>query len=242
MKYYDISLNLSSRTVRWVTSPPLELHERRRMSRGDHNNSSAVSMSVHSGTHVDAPFHFVPDGAAIDALPLDLFIGPAIVHAVETKSYITAEHIAAVDLKGANRVLFKTRNSQLLKRSDYEPDFVAFSVEAAEALVARGVKLVGLDYLSVAHAGDEQVPVHRAFLDHGVALLEGVDLSAVEPGLYELICFPIKLHGSDGAPCRAVLRDLPWPPDPVKALRGSSEKHPLRRSLLRKRREDKALE
>jgi len=115
--------------------------------------------------------------------------------------------VAALDLGDTPRVLFKTRNSELLKKSKYDPDFVAFSVDAAEALVARHVRLVGLDYLSVAHA-DEQIPVHRAFLDHGVALLEGVDLSEIKPGRYELFCFPVRLHGSDGAPCRAVLRDL----------------------------------
>ncbi len=177
------------------------------MGRGDHNNSSALNMSVHSGTHVDAPFHFVPNGATIDSLPLDLFIGPALVHAVEADRYITAEHIAAMDTGDVTRVLFKTRNSQLLQQSTYDPDFVAFSVEAAEALVSRGIKLVGLDYLSVAHA-DEQIPVHRAFLDHGVALLEGVNLSEIIPGRYELVCFPVRLRGCDGAPCRAVLRDL----------------------------------
>jgi arylformamidase len=208
MKYYDISLNLSAETVRWVTAPPFELLQRRRMDRGDHNNSSALNMSVHSGTHVDAPFHFVPDGATIDSLPLEVFIGSALVHAVESGRYITKEHVNAIDLEGETRVLFKTRNSHLLRRSTFDPDFVAFSVEAAQALVARGIKLVGLDYLSVAHA-DEQIPVHRAFLDHGVALLEGIDLSEVPPGRYELICFPIRLRGSDGAPCRAVLRDLP---------------------------------
>ena len=207
MKYFDISLDLSPETVRWMSAPPLEILERRRMSRGDPNNSSAVTMSVHSGTHIDAPFHFVPDGATIDALPLQLFIGPAVVYAVDADRYITAQHVKAVELDGAARVLFKTRNSELLRKSAYDPDFVAFSLEAAQALVARGVGLVGLDYLSVAHA-DEQVPVHRAFLDHGVVLLEGVDLSQVAPGRYELICFPVKLHGADGAPCRAVLRDL----------------------------------
>ncbi len=208
MKYYDISLSLSADTVRWITSQPLEMHERRRMTRGDHNNSSAVTMSLHSGTHMDAPFHFVPDGTTIDELPLDLFIGPALVHAVETERYIKAEHVAAIQLDGITRVLFKTRNSELLKRGSYDPDFIAFSVEAAEALSGRGVKLVGLDYLSVAHAGEEQVPVHRAFLDRGVALLEGIDLSEIKPGRYELICFPIRIRGADGAPCRAVLRDL----------------------------------
>jgi arylformamidase len=207
MKYYDISLNLSAETARWATSPPFELDERRRMSRGDHNNSSAATMSLHAGTHMDAPFHFVPDGKTIDQLPLDLFIGPALVHAVETKRYIEAKHVEAIELHGMTRVLFKTRNSELLQRAQYEADFVAFSVEAAEALVKRGVKLVGLDYLSVAHAGEEQVPVHRAFLDRGVALLEGVDLSEIKPGCYELICFPLRIRGVDGAPCRAVLRE-----------------------------------
>ncbi len=207
VRYYDISLNLSSETVRWVAAPPLEFLERRRTSRGDANNTSAVTMSVHSGTHIDAPFHFVPDGAVIDALPLEIFMGPALVHAVDADRYITEAHVNAIALDGETRVLFKTRNSQLLKKPAYDPDFVAFSVEAARALVARGVKLVGLDYLSVAHA-DEQVPVHRAFLDHGVVLLEGIDLSEIKSGRYELICFPVRLRGSDGAPCRAVLRDL----------------------------------
>lgn len=207
MKYYDISLDLSPETVRWVSAPPLELLERRRMRRGDPLNASAVTMSVHSGTHVDAPLHFIEDGAAVDALPLEVFMGPALVHAVDAERHITEEHVHAIDLGGATRVLFKTRNSHLLRKPEFDPDFVAFSVDAARALVARGVRLVGLDYLSVAHA-DEQVPVHRAFLDHGVVLLEGVDLSEIAPGRYELICFPLRLHGLDGAPCRALLRDL----------------------------------
>ena len=124
-----------------------------------------------------------------------------------SERYITEEHVAGIRLDGATRVLFKTRNSELLHQKEYNPDFVAFSVEAAQSLVELGVELVGLDYLSVAHA-DEQVPVHRAFLDHGVVLLEGIDLSAVAPGRYELMCLPIPLGDSDGAPCRAVLRDL----------------------------------
>ena len=207
MSFYDISLRLSGETVRWVTSPPFELAERRRMSKGDPNNSSAVNMSVHSGTHIDAPFHFVEQGTTIDQLPLERFIGPALVYSVETERYITKEHVAGIRLDGVTRVLFKTHNSGLLHQREYDPDFVAFSVEAAQSLVELGVELVGLDYLSVAHA-DEQVPVHRAFLDHGVILLEGIDLSEVAPGRYELMCLPIPLKDSDGAPCRAVLRDL----------------------------------
>ena len=207
MSFHDISLKLSGETVRWVTAAPFELEERRRMSKGDPNNSSALNMSVHSGTHIDAPFHFVADGNTIDQLPVERFIGPALVYAVEAERYITKEHVAGIRLDGATRVLFKTRNSELLHQQEYDPDFVAFSVEAAQSLVELGVELVGLDYLSVAHA-DEQVPVHRAFLDHGVVLLEGIDLSEVAPGRYELMCLPIPLGDSDGAPCRAVLRDL----------------------------------
>ncbi|HEU4343664.1 MAG TPA: cyclase family protein [Candidatus Binatia bacterium] len=207
MKIYDISLSLSPSTVRWVTAQPLELIERKRISRGEPNNSSSIHTSVHAGTHVDAPFHFVPDGATIEKLPVDIFIGPARVCAVDAPSRITASDVGRLDLAGEKRVLFKTRNSSLLHKPDYDPSFVAFSADGAKALADMGVQLVGLDYLSVASA-DEQVPVHRAFLDRGVVLLEGVDLSEVPPGRYELICPPVKIAASDGAPCRAVLREL----------------------------------
>ena len=207
MRYYDISLKLAPETVRWVNSPALEFVERRRIHRGDPSNASSVNMSVHSGTHLDAPFHFLERGATIDELPLELFAGPALVHEVDADMYITKEHVDTIPLQGETRVLFKTRNSLLLHEPEYQPNFAAFSVEAAKALVDNGIKLVGLDYLSVAHA-DEQVEVHRPFLENGVALLEGVDLSEIEPGRYKLMCFPLRLGGSDGAPCRAVLRDL----------------------------------
>jgi arylformamidase len=207
MKIYDISLSLSAQTVHWVTGTPLQLIERKRMSRGDANNSSSIHTSVHAGTHVDAPFHFVPDGVTIEALPLEIFVGPARVCAVEPGSHITADDVGKIGLAGETRVLFKTRNSALLHKPAYDPSFAAFSVDGANAIVNAGVRLVGLDYLSAAHA-DEQVAVHRAFLDHGVVVLEGVDLSEVPAGRYELICPPVKLAGSDGAPCRALLREL----------------------------------
>lgn len=207
MKLYDISLTLSPQSIRWVTAQPLELIERKRTRRGDANNSSSIHTSVHAGTHVDAPFHFVPDGITIESLPLDTFIGPARVCAAQPEARITAADVAKAGLEGETRVLFKTRNSTLLKKGVYDPGFASFSVDGAKALVDLGLKLVGLDYLSAA-AADEQVPVHRAFLDHGVILLEGIDLSEVPPGRYELFCPPVKLAGSDGAPCRAVLREL----------------------------------
>jgi arylformamidase len=207
MKLYDISLTVSPQSIRWVTSQPMELIGRKRMSRGDTNNSSSIHASAHAGTHVDAPFHFVPDGQTIESLPLETFMGPARVCAVEAGSHITAAEVAKAGIEGETRVLFKTRNSQLMKKGVYDATFAPFSVDAAELLVKLGLKLVGLDYLSAASA-TEQVPVHRAFLGHGVILLEGVDLSDVPPGRYELFCPPVKLADSDGAPCRAVLREL----------------------------------
>jgi len=208
MKIYDISLTLSAKTVRWVTAQPFELIERKRMARGDPNNASAIHASLHAGTHVDAPFHFVPDGATIESLPPELFVGAARVCHVDAVDQITAADVKRLDLVGEKRVLFKTRNSELLHKPAYDSAFVPFSVDGARALADLGVQLVGLDYLSVAPA-DQQITVHRAFLDRGVVLLEGVDLSDVPPGRYELISLPIKIAGSDGAPCRAILRELP---------------------------------
>ncbi|MBM4262685.1 MAG: cyclase family protein [Deltaproteobacteria bacterium] len=207
MKLYDISLTVSPQGIRWLNSQPMELVERKRMSRGDANNSSSIHASAHAGTHVDAPFHFVPDGATIESIALETFIGPALVCAVDAGTHVTGADVAKAGIMGDTRVLFKTRNSQLMKKGVYDASFAPFSVDAAEALVKLGVRLVGLDYLSAAGA-TEQVPVHRAFLDHGVILLEGVDLSEVPPGRYELFCPPVKLAGSDGSPCRAVLREL----------------------------------
>src|SRR5688500_11094696 len=133
MKIYDISLTLSPQSIRWVTAQPLELIERKRMSRGDTNNSSSIQTSVHAGTHVDAPFHFVPEGVTIESLPLDLFIGPARVCELEPGSHITAGDINRLSIRGEDRVLFKTRNSQLLHKGVYDASFAAFSVDGAKA-------------------------------------------------------------------------------------------------------------
>ena len=149
MKIYDISLTLSPQSIRWVSAQPLELIERKRMSRGDTNNSSSIHTSVHAGTHVDAPFHFLPNGITIEALPLELFIGPARVCAIEPGSHITAADVANAEIGSETRVLFKTRNSTLLRRGTYDASFAPFSVDGARALVDLGVKLVGLDYLGL---------------------------------------------------------------------------------------------
>src|SRR5437867_11473446 len=143
VRYYDISLNLSTDTVRWVVAPPLEVHERRRISRGDEVNASALTVSVHAGTHVDAPLHFVPGGVSIDAVPLERFVGPAVVHQVDADRFITEAHVKAIALDGARRVLFKTRNSELLKRSEYDTNFVAISLTTDIAQTTASTVVVG---------------------------------------------------------------------------------------------------
>ena len=130
----DFSLSLSPQCIRWVNSQPMELIERKRTSRGDANNSFSIHASVHAGTHVDAPFHFVPEGKTIESLPLDVFIGPARVCAVDAGTHITAADVEKAGVQGESRVLFKTRNSTLLKKGVYDPTFAAFSVDGARGV------------------------------------------------------------------------------------------------------------
>jgi arylformamidase len=159
-------------------------------------NISRLSLGVHTGTHVDAPIHFIEGAAGADELPLDVLNGRCEV--VE-QAALDESAVEAVP-EGADRVLFKTPNSNLWARDSFPDSFERLNGAAARALVDRGVRLVGVDYLSV---GDEEA--HLALLAAGVIPLEGLDLRAVEPGPYELHCLPLRLVGSDGAPARAIL-------------------------------------
>jgi arylformamidase len=170
-------------------------------------NLSRLDVGAHTGTHIDAPRHFIDGAATVEATPLDAVIGPAwVVDARALTATITARDLATLDIPdGETRLLFRTRNSELWSLPHFSADFLAFAAEAAEALVARGVRLVAIDYLSIAPIGDP-VATHQAFLGNGVVVLEGVDLRAVDPGPYDLHAAPIRLVGSDGAPVRALLR------------------------------------
>jgi len=182
------------------------------MDEGAQSNVSYLELGVHSGTHIDAPHHFLNDGRTVDQLPLDLLIGPCYV--VQLAGEI--ESISAGVLQGltlppdATRLLFRTSNSHLWEQGkcSFVEEFVAISAEAAQWLVGRGIRLVGVDYLSVAPFG-ESIPTHTILLEAGVIVLEGLDLSAVPPGSYDLVCLPLKLLGAEGAPARAVLIRTP---------------------------------
>lgn len=207
-KIYDISLTISPALPVWPGDPRVELERSAKMEEGAQANLSRLSISAHCGTHVDAPYHFLADGERVDRLPLDVLIGPAqVVEVLATEEHITRSVLeAALPAGKVERLLLKTRNSQYWQRNeiDFQRDFVAIAADGAQYLVERGVRLVAVDYLSVAPF-DDPVPTHQILLKAGVVALEGVNLAEVPAGSYELICLPLKLEAAEGAPARAVL-------------------------------------
>jgi arylformamidase len=185
--------------VTYPGDPGVGLERVRSITAGDVCNLSRLELGVHTGTHVDAPLHFIDRAAAAEELPLDVLLGPARVVDARHAQRLDADTLARLDLRD-ERLLFKTRNSELWSQDSFADDFVSLTEDGARLLVERGVRLVGVDYLSV---GDEGV--HRALLGAGVVAIEGLDLSAAEPGEWELVCAPLKLVGSDGAPARVLL-------------------------------------
>ena len=176
------------------------------MANGAAANVSAVAMGTHTATHVDAPRHFIEGGAPVDEMPLERLIGPAVVVAFGASVTAVGEaELRAQPLDGHARVLLKTRNSALLRRPDFVRDYAYLAPDGAEYLLRVGVELVGIDYLSIEQFESADHRTHLLLLERGVVIVEGLDLSAVRPGTYELVCLPLKLAGLDGAPARAVL-------------------------------------
>ncbi len=210
-KYYDISLPLSIDLPVWPGDPIPVIERISKMEDGEDANVSRMEMGVHFGTHIDAPFHFVQDGSKVEDVPLDVLIGPAQVCEIPRNcDEITADVLRDAALAdGITRVLFKTRNSQHWLNGDtaFDKDFIALSVDGARYLIEKGVRLVGIDYLSIASFA-EPVPTHVALLENRVVVVESLDLSAVPGGLYELICLPLNISGAEGAPARVVLREM----------------------------------
>lgn len=206
----DVSVTLRSRMPIYEGDPGVEIALARSIERGDPANVSCLRLGAHTGTHVDAPRHFIPDGAGADELALEPCIGPCVVAdatGVPAAGPIDAACIDSLGLRpGTERVLLKTPNSRLWERDAFAGEFARLDGSGARALVARGVRLVGLDYLSVGDAA-----AHVALLGAGVLVVEGLDLRAVDPGSYVLVCLPLKIAGSDGAPARAVLLPAPGP-------------------------------
>lgn len=212
MPTYDISVGISSaQTPVYPGDPGIEITAHASLARGDAANVTAVRFGAHTATHLDAPAHFIEGAGKLPEIPLETLIGEARV--VEIPEYVSAVdevHVGRLVPEGAARVLFKTRNSGFWAKHgrEFRRDFTYVTPGGARALVRRGVRLVGADYLSVEQFRSQRHETHHTLLGGGVVILEGLDLSGIVEGTYELICLPLKLaegHG-DGAPARAVLR------------------------------------
>lgn len=207
--WIDVSVSLRSGMVHWPDNPPVEIERVFDIDRGDVANVSRMSLGSHTGTHMDAPLHFVNDGQGLDEMPLDATIGRARIIEVYDPESVKPEEIEPHGVREGERILFKTRNSaRAWHENAFMEDFVYVSQEAARYLAAQHVRTVGIDYLSVGGFYKDGVETHRALLEAGIWVIEGLDLSRVEPGEYELVCLPLKVERGDGAPARAILRAI----------------------------------
>ena len=202
----DVSVPLSARTPAYPGNPEFELQPIKRIAEGGSSNVSRLVLGTHSGTHVDAPLHFYDGSTAVDDLDLDLLIGRAHVVDVTHRGGITAEDLTRAGLREDLRVLLKTSNSALWNDPVFKQEYTHLTESGAQYLVSQGVKVVGIDYLSIEQFRKPGGPAHRALLSQGVVIIEGLDLSDVEPGMYEMYCLPLRIVGADGAPARVVLK------------------------------------
>lgn len=209
MRIYDVSIPLSELTPTYPGDPGIEVKQWLSLASGDPANVSVIHFGAHTGTHVDAPAHFIAGAPRLDSLPLEILIGDAtVVEIPDNLPAITRDLVA--EYRGNPRILFKTRNSRLWKEesTEFQRDYVYLAPDAARELLNKKVQLVGIDYLSVEKFRSDDFETHHLLLGSGVVIVEGLDLSSVPAGDYELICLPLKIvagHG-DGAPARAVLR------------------------------------
>jgi arylformamidase len=203
----DVTAPLHSGMVHWPDNPPVKIERMLDISKGDNANVSELSMGSHTGTHMDAPVHFINDGISLDKMDLAATIGPARVINVDDEEAIHPDAIKGEEINPGDRILFKTRNSNSEWWSEpFNEKFIYLTHEAAELLAEREVRTVGVDYLSVGGYKRDGAQTHRALLEAGIWIIEGLRLGEIEPGAYDLICLPLLITGADGAPSRALLR------------------------------------
>lgn len=204
--WIDVSVPIRPGMPIFEGDPVVELVRTASIAGGDICNVSRLDFGVHSGTHIDAPVHFIDGAGGIEAVPLDALVGPAlVVDAGSATGALDHDAVRALAIPpGTERVLFR-RNSALWQEPTFQSTFTGLTDDAAAVLVEQGVRLVGIDYLSIAPFGDP-TPTHRVLLEAGVVIVEGLDLRAVGPGEYDLVCLPLLIPGSDGGPARAILR------------------------------------
>jgi len=208
MKIYDISMSLDTPMLTYPKDVPYKRSLQRSLARGHSSNVSEITTSAHVGTHIDSPHHYIADGYAVEDIPLDHLYGPVSVIDCTGAKVVTAELLRDKIPPSARRILLKTDNSPLLSdktQLSFNPNFVYLSNDGAQLLVDRNIILVGIDYLSIDQSGNAEKAAHHILLGNNITIMEGVVLTEVPPGEYFLACGPLKMVGSDGAPCRAVL-------------------------------------
>ena len=209
MSIYDISLSITESIVVWPGDAPVRIRRTSSLEEGDSATVSRLELGAHTGTHVDAPAHFVKGGSTVEQMDLKALVGPALVVEVPDVEALSADVLAELAIPlDARRVLFHTRNSELWMhgREEFAEDFVAIPEDGAQWLVERGIRLVGIDYLSVAPYR-KGVETHKRLLEAGIVLVEGLNLSGIAQGSYLFVCLPLKLESVEGAPARAILVD-----------------------------------
>lgn len=208
MNFYDITLPISDTLITWPSDPAVSIWKTRLISQGNSCNVSELKFGSHCGTHIDAPYHFEENGIKIDQIPLEYLIGSVTVFDIKNKEKIDLEDIKLLKLKDYKRVIFKTINSTYWKLPEFKKDFVYITKEAAQYIVESDIKLVGIDYLSVEKFGNKYADTHHTLLRKGIVIIEGLDLSKVKAGNYELLALPLKIKDCDGSPARVILRSI----------------------------------
>jgi arylformamidase len=207
VNWIDISVPVRNGMVHWPGDPQFHIERATDQEKGDPATVSKMTLGVHTGTHMDAPLHFIPHARSIDQIPLDATVGPARVIAISNPKSIQRADLIPHSIAPGERILFRTLNSDRAWKTDqFQEDFVFISQDAARYLAERAIRAVGVDYLSVGGFRQDGPETHHALLAAGIWIIEGLNLSAVQPGNYELVCLPLKLIGSEGAPARAILR------------------------------------
>jgi arylformamidase len=205
MRVIDISVPNGPGQHVYPGDPPPRVEQAKAIRQGDVCNVSLLTMGSHTGTHVDAPHHFIDGAPRLGEVPLDRMVGAALVADLRGRAAVDAAALAGAELRRGDILLCRTDNSERWAAPDFQRDFTYLTLDAAALLVERGVRAVGIDYLSIEQFGSRDFAVHHRLLGAGVFVIEGLDLRAVEPGRYTLVCLPLKFPDLDGAPARAVL-------------------------------------
>jgi arylformamidase len=205
-RIFDISVPVANGGLVYPGNPEIRIEPFSELAKGASSNLSLISFGSHTGTHVDAPLHFFEAGNSVDKLPLNALIGPAtVLRFADDVMSVTADLLQRHSLAGVERLLLRTRNSGFVRDREFHRDFTYIAPDAADHLASAGITLIGVDYLSVEQFRSGHHRTHRTLLERGIVIVEGLDLSEIQPGTYAFACLPLRLEGVDGAPARAVL-------------------------------------